>query len=303
MRILSLLPSATEIVHALGAGRELVGRSAECDHPADVVRLPVVMRARTLDAELPSDAIDLRVQTARRAGESLYSLDLDALRALRPDVILSQDLCGVCSVTDEEVRAACTSAGIGPRIVSLSPRTLEEVWTSIEVVGRSIGRSDAGASLAAQLRAKSRPTRPAPSPAPRVAVLEWLDPPILAGLWTPDIVARAGGLYRGPMSGAVGERTDWTDLARRAPDLTIVAPCSFHVDRTRAELLRLRARPEVAHFLAQGRIVVADEAYFSRPGPRLGDGVALVARLVRGGSPEGPMAAERWVPAPAGAAA
>jgi len=130
-----LLPSATEIVCALGHAADLVGRSAECDHPAEVRSLPVVMSARHWDPDTSSAVIDARVRTARGRGESLYSLDVALLRELRPDVLLTQDLCGVCSVTGSEVDAACAEAGIRPSVVSLTPRSLDEVWNSIETVG------------------------------------------------------------------------------------------------------------------------------------------------------------------------
>lgn len=298
MRILSLLPSATEIVCALGARHDLVGRSEECDYPAEVAALPAVMRARDLDAQEPSTMIDARVQAARGRRESLYALDLDALRALRPDVILTQDLCGVCSVTDAEVRAACEVAGVAPRIVSLTPRTLDEVWASVDTVGRAIGRADGAARLSAALRHRTeRPSKHAGRD-PLVAVLEWLDPPILAGLWTPQMIARAGARYLGPAPGAIGHRLRWEELGERLPQLAIVSPCSFPVARTRQELERMRHRPEVAQFLDAVPVVLADEAYFSRPGPRLADGVELVARLLGGSVPAGPMPAEAWGRAP-----
>ncbi|EQD46871.1 substrate-binding protein of ABC transporter, partial [mine drainage metagenome] len=132
MRVVSVLPSATEIVFALGRGHELVGRSAECDYPAEVRSRPVVMHPRTLDSLAASGEIDARVTAARARGESLYRLDVDRLRELRPDLLLTQDLCGVCSVTGDEVERACRDAGVHPAIVSLTPRRLEEVWASVE---------------------------------------------------------------------------------------------------------------------------------------------------------------------------
>ena len=190
MRVVSLLPSATEIVCALGHPADLVGRSAECDHPAEVRSLPVVMAARAWDGAAPSAVIDARVRAARGRGESLYSLDVPLLRELRPDLLLTQDLCGVCSVTGSEVDAACAEAGIRPTVVSLTPRSLDEVWNSIETVGVALEDLEAGIRLAGELRRRSA-FRPADDP-PIVAVLEWLDPPILAGLWTPDMILRAG---------------------------------------------------------------------------------------------------------------
>ncbi len=298
MRIVSVLPSATEIVCALGARDELVGRSAECDFPADVAELPIVMRPRTLDAERPSAEIDRRVARALSQGESLYALDVPLLRQLRPDVLLTQDLCGVCSVTEEEVRRACAEAGLRPEILSLNPRTLEEVWGSVEAVGRAIGRVPEGRSLAASLRERSAAAF-SPERTARVAVVEWLDPPILAGLWTPDLIERAGGLAVGPRSGAPGERTSWPDLASRQPDLVVLSPCSFGVSRTAREL----ATPALARALGglapRLGTFLADEAFFSRPGPRLVEGAGMLGALLRGGVPEYSLPTVRWAPAAA----
>ena len=144
MRVVSVLPSATEIVFALGHGAELVARSAECDYPPEAKRLPVAMRPRTLDAERPSRAIDQRVREARARNESLYDLDSDLLRTVRPDLLLTQSLCGVCSVTEQEVQAACDLAGVRPEVVSLAPTNLAEVWASFTTVARALRDPDAG---------------------------------------------------------------------------------------------------------------------------------------------------------------
>jgi len=297
VRIVSVLPSATEIVCALGAREELVGRSAECDFPPEIARLPVVMRPRTHDFERPSGEIDRRVQRARAAGESLYELDVAQLRELRPDVLLTQDLCGVCSVTEEEVVAACAQAGVRPRVVALTPRTLADVWTSVTTVAEAIGRPAQGTALAESLRRRSRPS--ATSTPTRVAIVEWLDPPILAGLWTPAIVAAAGGTPVGPAVGEVGRRTTWREIAALAPELVVLSPCSFPVDRTRAELARPEVLEAARRTLSDRPTYLADEAYFSRPGPRLADGVELVRALLHGRTGPFPMPVEPWSPAAA----
>ncbi len=294
MRIVSLLPSATEIVHALNRGADLVGRSEECDFPPSVRELPVVMRARTRDFEAPSRAIDDRVRRERTSGESLYELDLDLLRSLVPDVLLTQDLCGVCSVTEAEVETACRSAGLRPRIVSLTPRRLVEVWESIRRVGDAIRAASSADRLATSLRTRVPLPAARPAAAPRVAIVEWLDPPILAGLWSPDIVVAAGGRPVGVDAGAPGVRTTWATLARSPPDLLVVAPCSFSVDRTRHELRSTGLLESVGSVRARLGTFLADEAYFSRPGPRLADGVELVRALLAGGEGQGPMPVERW---------
>jgi iron complex transport system substrate-binding protein len=287
MRVVSVLPSATEIVCALGRRDALVGRSAECDFPESVRTLPIVMRPRTLDAEQPSAAIDARVTAALGRNESLYELDVPALRDLKPDVLLTQDLCAVCSVTGDEVVRACREAGVTPNVLALTPRSLPEVWESIESVARAIGEDRAGARLVRMLRARRRPS-PTSSGGPRIAVIEWLDPPILAGLWVPDMIRAAGGRPVELGSEAPAHRTRWSALSRARPDLVVLSPCSFSVARTRRELLAPSVAAGLADLAPPLGVWIADEAYFSRPGPRLADGVDLLRELVRARTPRDP---------------
>ncbi len=293
MRVVSLLPSGTEIVTSLGHGPDLVGRSAECDFPPTIRDRAIVMRPRTRDDERSSREIDERVRSRRAKGESLYELDMDLLRRLRPDVLVTQDLCGVCSVTEPEVRAACAEAGVSPQIISLTPTNLEAVWDSIATVADAIGDRPAGVRLARELRQRTRaPARR--STGPKVAIVEWLDPPILAGLWAPDIVRIAGGTSVGPPRGAPGARTTWAELAALAPELVILSPCSFSVDRTRREILRAGLDGELGKLSPSLGVYLADEAYFSRPGPRLADGVELVRAILTGQPLPRPMPVRRW---------
>jgi len=293
VRVISVLPSATEIVCALGHRLDLVGRSAECDYPPEVQRLPAVMWPRTLDAERPSAEIDRRVREVRGRDESLYTLDVDALRELSPDLLLTQDLCGVCSVTDEEVRAACARAGVAPRVVSLTPRTLPDVWATFERVAEALHDRAAGTRLVSVTR-DSLPRRTYGDRTPRTAVIEWVDPPILSGLWAADIVAAAGGVSVGPVAGEPGERTSWAEIARRAPDLVVISPCSFSVPRTLREMEATAVADEAASLAPPLGTYVADEAYFSRPGPRLADGVRLIHSLLGGAAPSAPFPVVRW---------
>jgi iron complex transport system substrate-binding protein len=289
MRVISVLPSATEIVCALGHGSELVGRSSECDYPSEVQTTPVVMRPRTWDSERPSREIDARVRGARARNESLYELDVDLLRRLAPDLLLTQDLCGVCSVTEEEVASACATAGVRPKVISLTPTNLDQVWKTVETVGEALGDPVRGRELARALRDRSRP---APRTGRKVAVVEWLDPPILAGLWTPDIVVAAGGDPLGPQTAEPGTRTSWAELARQTPDLVVLSPCSFSVERSKRELARPALRSEVLSPQPPLGTYVADEAYFSRPGPRLAAGIELIRDLLHGAPPRAPMPVE-----------
>jgi iron complex transport system substrate-binding protein len=245
------------------------------------------MRPRTLDSERPSRVIDQRVREARARNESLYDLDADLLRAVRPDLLLTQNLCGVCSVTEQEVEAACDRAGVHPRVVSLAPTNLAEVRASFSTVARALEDPNAGRTLAETMLSRARA---GPSTGRTVAVVEWLDPPILAGLWTPDVVVAAGGVPVGPRSGRPGMPASWADLAREPPDLVLVSPCSFSVDRTYRELdENAEVRAALEEVRAPLGTFVADEAYFSRPGPRLAEGVALVRDLLDGKDPSGPM--------------
>ena len=295
MRVVSVLPSATEIVCALGHGAELVGRSSECDYPPEVQRLPAVMHPRTWDAERSSREIDERVRGSRARGESLYELDVGRLASLRPDLLITQDLCGVCSVTEEEVASACARAGIRPNVLSLSPTNLEQVWSSVETVGAALGDRETGTSLARSLRERARA---APAKGATVAVVEWLDPPILAGLWTPDVVRAAGGTPLGPKPSEPGTRTTWAELSRSAPDLLVLSPCSFSVARSNRELEDTALRSRVLSLRPRLGTFVADEAYFSRPGPRLIAGVELIRTLLTGTPPRGPMPVEALSPMP-----
>jgi len=295
VRVVSVLPSATEIVCALGSERSLVGRSEECDFPPTVRKLPVVMRARTLDAQRPSAEIDARVRASIARDESLYELDLPLLAELRPDLLLTQDLCRVCSVTDAEVAGACATAGVAPRLVSISPRRIADVWDSIEIIGRALGEAAAGERLAESLRRRT-PEGPA-GRRPRVAVLEWLDPPIESGLWTPELIASAGGEAWSAASGGPAVRTTWQALEARPPDLTIVSPCAFDVHRTTEELRRGPLGTRLRAWRNPGGVWVADESYFSRPGPRLAEGRDLVADLLMGRNPADPTLVVPWAPA------
>ncbi|HEV2520692.1 MAG TPA: cobalamin-binding protein [Thermoplasmata archaeon] len=295
MRIVSVLPSATEIVCDLGARRSLVGRSSECDYPDSVRQLPEVMRPRVDDRDRPSSEIDRRVQQVRADAQSLYDLDIELLRKLRPELLITQDLCSVCSVTEEEAARACRTAGVEPKVLSISPRTLPEVWRGIRTVGRAIGRpASADRRIAAIQRTVAGRRGPRRARRATVAIVEWIDPPILAGLWASQMASAAGLRSVGPRTGEVGERTDWAEIAERGPDLVVVSPCSFTVERTRAELGRGRAVGGLRSLAPSLGTWLADEAFFSRPGPRLAWGVALLRGLAGSDRPRVPIPFERW---------
>ena len=300
MRVVSLLPSATEIVCALGERAALVGRSEECDYPDSVRDLPVVMQARWPGRDGSSAQIDRQVRAVRGRGESLYRLDLGELRRLRPDVVLTQDLCGVCSVTETEVESACREAGLAPQIVSLTPRTLREVWETFHRIAEALGIAG---PLPEPLATEPTGAGPAPAHPPTVAVVEWLDPPILAGLWTPDVVRAAGARPLGPTAGAPGQRVTYDELATLDPELVILSPCSFDLRRTRTELRSAPVTQGLSALHPPLGVWLADEAYFSRPGPRLAQGVRLVAALARSATPSTDLPFGRLSPPVGGAVA
>lgn len=268
-----------------------MGRSAECDFPELVGQLPVVMRARELDTERRSAEIDARVVATRGQNESLYVLDVPLLRTLQPDLVLTQDLCGVCSVTEEEVAAACASAGVRPRIVTLTPRTLHDVVANILTVGQAIGAEIPARGLVEGLDARMAAVRERAGRGAhrKILVVEWLDPPIVAGLWTPEMVHLAGGVTElGPSPGEPGHRSTWEEILRNPPDALILSPCSFRVERTLGEMAEPAFQRHLGD-LIDTSIWVADEAYFSRPGPRLWDGIELLADLNNRKAPRAPM--------------
>jgi iron complex transport system substrate-binding protein len=285
MRIVSLLPSATEIVHAVGLGDRLVGVSHECDHPAAVVGLPRVTRS-LLPAAATSGAIDVAVRERAREGRSLYALDGDLLARLRPDLVVTQALCDVCAVAEGEVAAAIAGLPGPPRVVTLAPHRLADVLAGMQAVAAAADVAEAGrtAVAALQRRIDAVARRSAGVAArPRVMLLEWLDPPFTAGHWAPEIVRLAGG---DEVLGREGERSRavaWDGVRAADPEVLVVACCGFDVARTRAELPLLEARPGYRDLACTraGRVHVVDgNAFFSRPGPRLVDALEALAWLL-----------------------
>ncbi len=285
MRIVSLLPSATEIVCALGAGPSLVGVSHECDHPSEARGLPAVTRAK-LDARASSAAIDRSVRTLVEQGLGVYEIDVARLKELRPDVIVTQNQCDVCAVSYVDVETAARRVlGEGVTIVSLAPQRLSDVWDDVERVAVALDRVAAGralvgharerlAALTARVRERGRPT---------VACIEWLDPLMMAANWTPDLVDVAGGSYPFARAGAQSTRADWDVVAEARPDVVVLMPCGFTIAQTRRELADVRARPQWRRLpaVAAGRAWIVDgNGYFNRPGPRLVESAEILAGLL-----------------------
>jgi iron complex transport system substrate-binding protein len=281
MRVVSLLPAATEIVAALGAGRRLVAVSHECDYPPEVRALPRVTRSR-IDPALPSGEIDRAVAAAQRTGVGPIEVDLELIARLRPDIVIGQEVCAVCAAGTDELARIVSTLMPTPWVVTLHAHTLDGVLADILKVGESLELRDEAEELVAGLSYRLRRVRQAARLArPRVLVLEWLDPPYVAGHWVPELVAIAGGQDVGNAPGAPSVTRTWRELSACAPDLVVVAPCGFDVPRARRELAAVTDRD--AQALLSGRVEWLDgSAYTSRPGPRLADAADLLARLIRG---------------------
>jgi iron complex transport system substrate-binding protein len=285
-RIVSLLPSLTEIVWALGLGDRLVGRSHECDHPASVSQLPRCTEP-SFEPTGTSGEIDASVRTRVERGLSVYRVDADRLAALAPDLVLTQDHCAVCAASLADVeRAVCEWVGGTPQVVSVAPSTLAGVWESIATVANACGVAERGRELAAALTDRITAVGEragALTPKPTVATVEWLEPLMTGGNWMPELVALAGGRNLFGRTGAHSPWTTWEELRAADPDTIVVVPCGFDLARTRAELALLTDHPEFAELRAarSGRVALADgNAYFNRPGPRLVDSLEILAEML-----------------------
>jgi iron complex transport system substrate-binding protein len=270
VRICSFLPSATEIIAELGLVDALVGVSEECRWPAEVVGLPVVTSARIDPSELSSLEIDEAVRAALREGRSLYAVDADLIAELAPDVILTQDLCAVCAVSSGELGSACP---VGAEVISLDPRTFAEVADSVRLLGARLGAADRGGEIADRMRntAESAAAVVSGLPQRRVFFAEWLEPPFCAGHWLPEMIGMAGGADVLGRSGEPSFATTWETVFSFEPELVVVGPCGFGVDEAAARASGIEW-PVAA-------VAVDGDGYYSRPGPRLADGVAQLAHL------------------------
>jgi iron complex transport system substrate-binding protein len=279
MRIDSLVPSATEMLFALGLGPGVVAVTHECDYPAAALELPKITRDM-LPAGLSAVEIDAAVKERTLAGESIYELDTDALHELEPDLIVTQALCSVCAVSYDDVRAIAEEIGTQPLVIALDPHTVGEVLGDARTLAQATGRQDAAVELVRDAAARIDRVRLAVRGArrPRVVALEWLDPPFAAGHWTPQLIEFAGGEDMLGLSGENSEQRTWEEVAAAQPDVVVVMPCGYD-----AEIAHREAemhRDELAA-LGAGEVVAVDaSAYFSRPGPRIVDGLELLAYVL-----------------------
>jgi iron complex transport system substrate-binding protein len=279
MRIVSLVPSATEMLFALGLGADLIAVTHECDYPAAARDLPRVTRD-VLPPGLSSAQIDAAVKERTLAGQSIYELDTDLLRDLRPDLIVTQALCSVCAVSYDDVRAIAEELESKPRVISLDPHTVGEVLGDARTLAQATDRKDAAVELVRSASARIDRIRLAVRGArrPRVVALEWLDPPFAAGHWTPQLIEFAGGEDVLGFPGEHSEEHAWREVEAVQPDIVIVMPCGYDAEIAYREAEMHR---EQLAALGAGEVVAVDAAaYFSRPGPRIVDGLELLAHIL-----------------------
>lgn len=286
MRICTLLPSATETAFALGLGDSVVAVSHECDFPAAAREKRVVVRGSIDSDNSTSREIDDLVRQRLSEGEGLYSLDLELLRRINPDLIITQGLCDVCAVGYDDVMAAAGSLRPPARVLSLSPGSLGEVLSDIARVGNATGTPERAEALVDTLRERVERVAggvPRDRPRPKVACLEWLDPLYAAGHWVPEMVELAGGMDVLAAKHEPSARVSMETLVEAAPEVMVLMPCGFDESRTRKEWEPLKDLPEWRGIpaVANGRVFAVDGSkYFNRPGPRLVDGLEILARLI-----------------------
>jgi iron complex transport system substrate-binding protein len=284
-RIVSLLPSSTEILCALGVRECLVGVSHECDYPADVIGLPRLTEPK-LNPHSLSGAIDTRVREIVQEGLSVYRIKTDLLQSLQPDLLVTQDQCEVCAVSLSEVEAAVRCfLTPGVAVVSLSPQRLGDIWEDIRQVARATGQNDAAEEVLRGLKRRlwrlEQQTRHCARP--RVACIEWLDPLIAAGNWIPELVEIAGGEYTLTSAGEHSPTMTWDALVAYQPEVVVLMPCGFTISQTQRELPTLTALPQWQDLPAvqANRVFIVDgNAYLNRPGPRIVDSTEILAELL-----------------------
>ena len=290
MRIVSLLPSTTEILFALGVGEDVVGVTFECDFPAEA-RGRRVVSGTTMPEGLDPAGIDAWVAAATAAGEDLYTLDAGALSDLDPDLVLTQDLCAVCAIDVDTVDEALAHLVCRAEVLSFDPHTIAEIADSVRAIGRAVGREQEAEQLAATVDALDAARAQAGTTRPRVVVLEWTDPPYAPGHWIPEMVEAAGGECVLGTAGARSVRTTWDEVAAARPDLVVVAPCGFDREGARAQERALLATgvlpPGVPTY------AVDANAHWARPGPRVVEGVEDL-RTALGRPREGALGRPSW---------
>ena len=284
MRICSLLPSATEILYALGLGHSVVGVTHECDFPSEAAKKPALIRPR-VDPHASSGEIDRQVSELVARGESIYAVDPELLRSLEPDLIVTQDLCQVCAASPDDLATALTRLPKKPRVLALTPHSLGDVWNDIRKVGAVTHRRREAQALAITLEQKVAAIEAKASRAkarPRVLCLEWLDPYYVGGHWVPEMIAKAGGQDVLGCAGEPSFRVTEDQIAESAAEIIVVMPCGFPIKRIASEYSSTSFPNGYLSLPAvrEQRVFAVDaNSYFSRPGPRLAEGIAVLAHL------------------------
>jgi iron complex transport system substrate-binding protein len=286
MRIASLLPSATEICFAIGAGDEVVAVTHECDFPEQARRLPAVTADSLANGGRDSATIDRHIREARHAGSSIYELDARLLAELEPDLILTQELCDVCAVGYRQVEAAVRELPGAVPILSLEPGGIGEIIDSAIAVGRACGHGGGAQQLAAEMerRVASVSAGPRPTAAPGVVCIEWTDPIMVGGHWVPEMVDIAGGRDLLGRAGQPSRYVDWEEIVRARPEILVLMPCGFGLEETvrRAEEITSRSGFAGLPAARSGRVIAVDgSSYFNRPGPRIVEGIDLLSATLR----------------------
>ncbi|MCU0955001.1 MAG: cobalamin-binding protein [Hyphomicrobium sp.] len=285
-RVISLIASATEILHALGAGGMQIARSHECDYPPSVLELPQLTRAKFKVHGASSAEIDRSVKGLMQQGLAVYEVDAEKMRDLNPDLILTQDQCEVCAVSLADVeRALCSWTGSEARIVSLRPHTLSDVYLDILAIAAAIGRPQAGQDLIHSMRTRLSEIAEAVSDRPKVSLgfVEWIEPPMSGGHWMPELIDIAGGISPFGIAGDNSPWVSWEQFAAADSDILLVAPCGYEIGTSLPELELLRSHPVFKNLRAvrEGRVFVADgNAFFNRPGPRLVESAEILAEIL-----------------------
>ena len=284
MKICSLLPSATEILFALGLGDQVAGVSHECDFPKEAKSKPVLIKSRITHTESPA-AIDRQVREFLERGESLYSVDFERLREIEPDLIVTQDLCHVCAATPDDLGAALAHLQRQPQVVTLNPHSLADVCADIRAVGEATECAERANGLLAEFERDIAIVERSVTglDRPRVLCLEWLDPPYVAGHWVPEMVERAGGTDVLGRAGKPSFRVDWETLLAARPEVIVIMPCGYSLSAAEGEFRKMHLPDGWKDLPAvrNGRVFVVEASgYFSRPGPRLAAGLAVLADAI-----------------------
>jgi len=300
-RVVSLLPSATEILFAIGAGDRVVAITHECDHPREAKHLPRVTANALPNEGEPAAVIDRHIRKARHDGSSIYLLDEVKLASLQPDLIVTQELCDVCAVNYAVVEQAVRRLPGDVPVISLEPASLDDIVATVLVLGRATGCETGAQQLAASMRERFAIVEAlsAPDPAPSVACIEWTDPIMAGGHWVPEMVALAGGRDALGRAGVPSQDVAWDEVVAAAPDVMVLMPCGFGLERTMQASQDITGRPDFDELpcARSGRVVAVDgSSYFNRPGPRIATGLEILAGAMRARPGDRLPAGAAWVP-------